>query len=563
MVIKVFTFLNKEISGLHEAAYLLGFFALASQVLALFRDRLFAGLFGAGNILDIYYAAFRIPDMILISAASVVSVSILIPFLVERLDNSKEDGKKFIDGLFTIFFGGIVIVSALAFFTAPFFLRLLFPGFNGGPDEANLVLLSRIMLLQPIFLGLSNLFASITQVYRRFLVYALSPLAYNLGIIIGILAFYPVLGMSGLGWGVVFGAFLHFALQISILFGQKLIPKFTLKIPWTDIKNVFLVSVPRTLTMGAGNGAILILLSFASLMSAGSIAVFNLAWNLQSAPLAIIGASYSVAAFPTLSRLFKNGNQALFLHNVESAVRHIVFWSAPAMVLFIVLRAHIVRTIFGFGEFGWGETRLTAAALAIFSISVMAQSLLVLFVRAYYAFGNTRRPLVVNILGSIFIVFLGFIFTRLFNGMPIVRFFLEDLLKVGGLSGTEVLVLPLAYSIGIVSIVSVLWICFQNDFARFTPSIYRNVFHSLSGAIIMGFVAYLSLNLSDEFFTLQTVRSVFFHGFISGCAGIVAGIAVLVVVGNTEIREVWRTFHHKIWRSKLRVTVDANDNPNM
>ena len=82
--------MGKEIRGLHEAAYLLAFFALRSQILGLVRDKLLAYNFGAGHILDIYYAAFRIPDLIFVSIASVVSASVLIPFFIDRFHNDPD-----------------------------------------------------------------------------------------------------------------------------------------------------------------------------------------------------------------------------------------------------------------------------------------------------------------------------------------------------------------------------------------------------------------------------------------------------------------------------------------
>src|SRR3989344_3022937 len=214
MVKKVFHILNREISGLHEAAYLLGAFAIGSQVLALFRDRLFAYTFGANRLLDLYYAAFRIPDFIFVSIASMVSVSVLVPFFIDKLKEGDGSGKHFIDNSFSVFFVSIILVSLVAFIFIPFLIPYVFPGFDSEPLKTHLVTLSRIMLLSPIFLGLSNFLASITQIYNRFFIYALSPLLYNLGIIIGILVFYPLWGVSGLAWGVALGAALHFLVQV-------------------------------------------------------------------------------------------------------------------------------------------------------------------------------------------------------------------------------------------------------------------------------------------------------------------------------------------------------------
>ncbi|MBA3550947.1 hypothetical protein H0W32_01940, partial [Patescibacteria group bacterium] len=196
MVKKVFNFISREVGGLHEAAYLLGFFALLSQILALFRDRLLAYTFGASQALDIYYTAFRIPDFIFVTVASLVSMSVLIPFLMERIDKGHKEVKVFIDAVFSFFFFTIAAISILAFIFTPFLLKIFFP--VEERDYATLIHMTRIMLLSPIFLGFSNFLASVTQIYKRFFIYALSPIFYNLGIIIGIVFFHRLWGMEGL-----------------------------------------------------------------------------------------------------------------------------------------------------------------------------------------------------------------------------------------------------------------------------------------------------------------------------------------------------------------------------
>src|SRR3990167_10365171 len=104
MVKRFLNMLNIEVAGLHQAAYLLGFFAICSQVLALVRDRILASQFGAGNTLDLYYSAFRIPDILFVTVASIVSVSVLIPFLIERFEKGEAEAKEFVDNVFSFFF---------------------------------------------------------------------------------------------------------------------------------------------------------------------------------------------------------------------------------------------------------------------------------------------------------------------------------------------------------------------------------------------------------------------------------------------------------------------------
>src|SRR5574344_95275 len=103
MVKKVLSFLNKEFHGINEAALLLGGFAFLSQILGLLRDKAFAHFIGAGPILDVYYASFRIPDFLYISVASLASVTVLMPFLVDKINNNKDDARKFLNNVFTVF----------------------------------------------------------------------------------------------------------------------------------------------------------------------------------------------------------------------------------------------------------------------------------------------------------------------------------------------------------------------------------------------------------------------------------------------------------------------------
>jgi peptidoglycan biosynthesis protein MviN/MurJ (putative lipid II flippase) len=288
-------------------------------------------------------------------------------------------------------------------------------------------------------------------------------------------------------------------------------------------------------------------------MKGGSISVFNLALNLQSVPLTIVGVSYSSAIFPLLSKLFVKGERSEFVGKMIDSARHIIFWSIPVTVLFVVLRAQIVRTIYGSGNFDWADTRLTAAALALFIVSVVGQSLTLLFVRAYYAAGKTKKPLTISVVSSLLIALFGYIFTKAFFAYPVFAFFLEDLLKVSGQAGTSVLVLPLAYSCGVLINAALLWYVFEQEYRDFTAPVRVAFFHSFSAAIIMGYITFVSLRFFNLFFTLDKVSGVFLQGFCAGITGIIAGILVLILLKNKELQEVWVTLHHKIWKVKVVV----------
>lgn len=553
MVKRILNLIHKEISGLHQAAYLLGFFSFLSQLLALLRDRLLAHSFGASHTLDIYYAAFRFPDFVFVGIASLVSISVLIPALVKKLDHGVEETRAFLSGVFTLFSGAIVVVSAILFVAMPWLIDLMFPGFIGDPLHGELITLSRILLLSPIFLGISNFFASITQVYNRFFIYALSPLLYNIGIIVGILVFYPIYGLKGLVFGVVLGAFMHFFIQVPFVFEKALFPRITFKLHFKEVWGIVSQSLPRTITLSANEIAEFLLISFASTMSIGAISVYNLSWNLQSVPLSIIAVSYSLAAFPTLTKLYNSGETKKFIEQVQTSARHIIFLTTPVIVLFIVLRAQIVRTVLGSGAFNWNDTRLTAAALAIFAISLIPQSLIILFVRAYYSKGNTRYPLIVNTISSIGIIVLGYVFVQIYTNIPMVQYFIDALLRISDVGGSEVLMLPLAYSVGVSINLIVLWSLFHYEFREFSKCVLRTLSQIFSVSVFMGYIAYLGLSIFGTFFDLDTTIGIFLQGFCAGIVAILVGGILLRLMQSIELSEMWATLHRKIWKAEVIV----------
>lgn len=551
MVKKILNLMHREVRGLHEAAYLLGLFALLSQILALFRDRLLAHFFGAGSTLDIYYASFRIPDIIFVSIASLVSIYVLIPFLVEKSVVSKKEEKYFINNIFSAFFLTIVAISAVVFVFTPQLTRFLFPGLVDLPQYGDLILITRILLLQPILLGLSNLLGSVTQTHQRFIIYAISPVLYNVGIIVGIIFLYPTFGLSGLAFGVVIGAFLHLIIQLPFIIGEGYLPRPIFSLDWSLIKKVVLLSLPRTLALSANQIALLILVALASLMAKGSITIFNFSYNLQSVPLSIIAVSYSVAAFPTLARLFSEGENTKFLGHVVTAARHIIFWSMPAIALFVVLRAQIVRVILGSGEFDWADTRLTAAALSLFVVSLIAQGLIILFVRGYYASGNTRKPLIVNVTGAFLVIIFAVTFSKLFENYPLWQYFFESLLRIEGIPGTEIVMLPLGYSLAVIITGITFWFLFQRDFHSFSASLTPVLLQGIAASVVLGFVAHFALDVLDDVFDINTFWGIFSQGALAGIAGIIAGILLLKLLKSKELDEAWKSFHHKFWKTKV------------
>lgn len=550
MVKRVFTFVYKEVRGLHQAAYILAAFAFGSQVLAVVRDRLLAHTFGAGGELDLYYAAFRIPDLLFVLFASVLSIYVLLPFVnrYSELESAK-GGANVLSQVFTLFLWTYGLIALILVLTTDWYIPKLFPGFSGQYET--LIILQQILLLQPLLLGLSSLCGVVTQMNHRFILYAFSPLLYNLGIILGITVLYPSFGLGGLVWGVVIGSAGHLLIQVPFILKNKYTFTFLPKIDWSILRQILVVSVPRALTLSINQLVLLILISMASLMVEGSVSVFQFAFNLQSVPLAIIGMSYSVAAFPTLSHLYAKRDQSGFNLQLLTALRHIIFWSIPIIGLVIVLRAQIVRVLLGSGAFDWGDTRLTAAMLAMFVVSLIAQSVLLLLIRAFYAGGKTLVPLVVAIGSGLVSVGLAVWLHSLYLVEHSLQLQLVDLMRLRDVSGSEVLMLAVAFTLGqFLQLIILMFVSIKSFKISYKPLLALSL-QSLVAGLMGGVTTYLTLSFVVNGVNQETFVGIVLQGMVAGVVGVATIVLVYAAFKSTELHEIYRSLHSKIRKSDL------------
>lgn len=549
-------------SGINEAAFLLGLFTLVSQLLGLVRDRLLATYLGAGTQLDVYYAAFKIPDFLFVSIASLASITVLLPFLSQKYkdgDSSHyQEAKLFFDQVFTVLLVFLVGVSIILFFAMPFLAKIVAPGFTSEQTQT-LVMLSRIMLVQPIIIGVSNMVSSVTQMFKKFFITALSPVLYNIGIILGIVLLYPLIGINGLAYGVIIGALFHFIIQVPTLYSIKFFPRFTRAIDWRELLIIIKTSIPRTLGLSMSTITALILTSIASTLSTGSISLFNLTNNMLNVPIGVVAISYSVASFPVLVKFFHDQERDKFVAYIINATRKIIFFSVPITILFIVLRAQIVRVILGSQSFSWNDTRLAAASLALFVIGLVAQSLVHLFVRGYYAAGNTRKPLLMNFFGEIITVVLAFVFIGLLRDGPLSIFFVNTL-RLTGISDITLLALPLAFSIGNICNYLFLLKVFRKDFPEAKSfSLQKTTAQTISASLVMGGVSYGVLNLLPQVVRQETFGGIFLQGLLAGFVGMIAFVIVMMVIRNEEMMEFTKTIRRKFWKANVVIDQSAID----
>ncbi len=522
----------RPVRDLHQAAYLLAALTIASQVLALLRDRTFANTFGAGQVLDLYYAAFRVPDLVFALVSSLVSAYVLIPRITGM---DREVTRRLLSESASFLFGfGGLICAVLAFFM-PQFLAFLYPSFTISPYHSEFVLLARILLLQPILLGLSGVFSSVTQVHRRFTLFALSPVLYNLGIILGTIFLYPIWGLPGIGVGVVVGALAYLAVNIPVIIEAGVMPRLVLP-TFSLMTSLVRDSIPRSLALGVGSFTMLALTALASRIATGSVSVLTFASNLEAVPLALIGSSYAVAAFPALSEASALEKRDEFTRILSSSARHIILWSFVALGLVAVLRAHIVRVILGTGAFDWNATRLTAALLVILAVGLVAQGLVLLFSRALYAVRQSWRPFFYQLVGGALTLILAVTFLRM--GNTEFSSSLAVFLRVGDVHGTGILFLALAATLGQIFLAMLSLIALRNIVPGLARSLVRPCLDGAIAALAGGAAAYTTLVFEGGIAPLTTLVAVFTEGLVAGIVGLAASALALYLMENEEFRIV-------------------------
>jgi putative peptidoglycan lipid II flippase len=356
---------------------------------------------------------------------------------------------------------------------------------------------------------------------------------YNVGIILGVIYFAKWWGLPGLAWGVVLGAFLHFAVQLPVAVKLGFNYKLVMDVKDPGTRRIIKMAIPRTLTLFTAQINLVIVTVIASTLTAGSLTVFNLANDLQSFPLGIFAISFAVASFPTLSSLSSEESRNEFARNLVSITKQILFFMIPISVLLIVLRAQVVRVILGTGKFGWEDTILTLNALQIFALSLFAQALIPLFSRAFWALHDSRTPFLTSLVGTVINLFLAIILSEQFG--------------IIGLVG--------AFSVA--STINVLLLYYL--MSRKTEFVdHSRIYEPLAKIILASFVAgafsYLTLYVVEPFLNTRTFIGIFAQGLFAGAVGIIMYCLVGWKLKIEELMIFRNLIEKKLFKTKVETT---------
>lgn len=530
--------LNSKSKSVAFSALILAISSLISRILGLLRDRLLAGHFGAGPELDIYFSAFRIPDFVYTVLIAGGITAAFLPIFSEYFKEKEEWSKESLEFtnnlLNSIFFSLILICAVLAVF-APYIINIIVPGFSQEQKELA-VALTRIMFLSPILFGVGSIFSGILQYFEKFLVYALCPILYNIGIIIGIVFFVPYFGIYGLALGVVFGAFMYFLIQIPAVksSGFRYIWFFNLK--HTGIKKIYKLTLPRIIGTATDQINLVVITAIASILSSGSIAIFSFANNLHYFPIGIVGISFAVSSFPVFSKYLANGQKKEFFDNFSLTFRQVLYFIIPTSFLLFLLRAQAVRLVLGTGRFDWQDTRLTAAAVGLFCFGIVFNSLIPLITKAFFALKNTKTPVIIAISAVGLNIGLCFLFIWLLSFKNIFNDTLSFFLVLEGVNDIKIIALPLALSIAsAVQCFLLLIFLYKNTGNFHINKIRESLLKITLSSLIMFSVSYFVRQFLADMVDMQTFWGIMLQAFLSALSGVLIYLFFTSLLKSPEL----------------------------
>jgi len=369
-----------------------------SGVMGLVRSKYIAYLFGASVATDAYNAAFQLPDMIAYflvgGTASITFIAILSRY---RESGDEAEGERALSVILTVMFCVLLVAAVLGAMFAPLYVRVFMPRFT-GEEAALCTQMTRIMLPQPIFFFVGGVFGSVLLVRKVFTFQAVSPLIYNVSIILGGVLLARSMGVSSLAVGVVAGAFLGY-LVLNLWGAYRIGVRFRLSfdLAHPGLREWIRLSLPLMLGVTVVTADRWILNYFASGIH-GQISRLTYAKSLFTAPMAVLGQAAGAASLPFFASIFNQGRLADFASAVNGSVSRILMFSFLLSAWMIGLAYPAVDFIFRGGSFHRGDSVETAHYFAIFAVSLFLWTGQAIYARAFYAAGDTLTPMAAGVI---------------------------------------------------------------------------------------------------------------------------------------------------------------------
>jgi putative peptidoglycan lipid II flippase len=479
-----------------QIAYAAGTVMIAiflGQITGLVRGMIVARTFGASPELDAFFAANRVSETLFLLVAGGALGSAFIPTFTGLLArNEKEAAWKLASSIANTVTLALILLAALVALFAPQVVRYaLAPGLSNDPHLFSLTItLLRIQLISAVVFGLGGLYVGILNAHQIFLIPALTPALYQMGIIFGAIVLAPSMGIYGLAWGVVIGSVLYLLIQIPSLTKLPnfplLISRFSLGLNDSNVRQVLILMGPRLL------GVAIVQLNFwvntwlASQMVGGSVTGLYYGFSLMLMAQAVIAQSAAIAVMPTFSAQHALGQQEEMRSSLAATLRSVIMLALPASVGLILLRRPLISLLYQRGEFNEHAVEIVAWALLWYAAGMVGHSIMEILTRAFYAQHDTKTPVIIGTVAMGLNVVFSLTFIKLFEFI--------GWMPHGGLA--------LANSIATALEATVLFIVMRKRLNGMEGShILRGVIPSILGAIIMSLGIYGWLHYGNNLST--------------------------------------------------------------
>jgi putative peptidoglycan lipid II flippase len=391
--------INSQQNSVLSAASLIMVMIVVSMVLGLVRQRVLASYFDPDS-LSLFFAAFRLPDAIFQVLVFGTFSSAFIPVFTRTLREGEAKAWLLAGKIVSIGLAIFLFAVAIVGFGAVKIYAVIAPGY-GAAGTAEIAFLARILFAAQGFFVISYVLTGVLESLRRFLVPALAPIFYNLGIILGTVILTPYLGLTAPAVGVVIGAFAHFIIQYPL--SRRLGFRFTLNLkPDEGVKKIGQLALPRVIDLAfdqIGKSAELFL---ASIISQASYTYYTFANSLQLLPVTLFGTSLAKAVLPMLSHV--ENDWKAYRKILLVALYQAMFFTMPLSAALIALRIPIVRLVYGTKIFDWEATIQTGTILSVFAIAIVSQTLMSVLTRAFFALHDTKTPVIISFIGLTILV---------------------------------------------------------------------------------------------------------------------------------------------------------------
>ncbi|MCL4364255.1 murein biosynthesis integral membrane protein MurJ [Patescibacteria group bacterium] len=390
---KTSDFIFSQQKSIFSSAMLISFMIVLTSLSGFLRYRVLAGYFNKDQ-LDVFFAAFRIPDLIYEILITGAITSTFIPIYLQY-KNDHKDLTENISSIINLILLLLIVFIFVVYLFIDRVMPVLTPGYSKEKMD-QIIIFSRILLVGQLpFFVLGNFLTGIGQANKTFFLSALAPVLYNLTTIVFTVLFSQKLGLTAPVWGIVLGAFLLFLVQIPLIFKSGFSFEFIIK-KTRGLKDFFRLAGPRAFTVVVAQIDATIDLTLATLLGSGAYTVFYFAQHLQLLPVSVIGIAFGQASLPYLSEIYQEKRFDEFAKIITDSLLNLFFMILPMAIFFIFARTPLIRLFFGGEKFDWEATVQTAITLSYFAVALPFHTIYYLLTRCFYSMMDSKTPFYVS-----------------------------------------------------------------------------------------------------------------------------------------------------------------------